>query len=548
MAQTREIPVEDGTSEIPRLEDTPQIRAQSGVGRAVARNTVIVMVAFVLSRVLGLVRDIIIAHVFGTSDQLGLYYAAFRIPDTIFLLTIGGVVGSAFIPVFSALRQQGRLEASWLLSSTLINSSMIIIALAGLLAAWFAPALVGHVIAPALTLPQQEKTVELTRIVLLSPLFLGLGGWAQGILNAENRFALSAFAPIFYNLGIILGALLLTPFIGINGLAWGVIVGSFFHFTSQIPGLARVGMQYSLRLNLRDPGVGEVARLIGPRLIGQFAFQANFIIITALATIIGASAVAAINYAYGLLMLPFGVFALSLSTVIFPTLTAQYARGNIGQLSSTLWSGVRTLIFISAACAGGLLALRYQIIALLYQHGDFTAQSTELVAAPLLWFSLGLISYSVVEVLTRTFYAMHDTRTPVVVAVCTVLLNGLFAVLLLGPLGHGGLALSLAASTTCELALLLYFLRRRLASVPSEAGEERATLQSALKSIAAAVLMTIVLLGLNALLGNWGAGNLITQALRVAFSIALGGAVYLSAAWLLGSREISTAMKLVRRR
>ncbi len=541
MAQTRQFPVED---------EQPEGAAQptASVGRAVARNTIIVMTAFVLSRMLGLGRDIILAAVFGTGNGLGAYVAAFRVPDTIFLLVIGGVVGSAFIPVFSAMRQHKEYDASWRLTSTLINISLVIISLVGIVAALLAPQLVGGIIAPGFKPEQQALTVDLTRIMLLSPLFLGLGGWAQGVLNAENRFALSAFAPIFYNLGIISGALLLAPTFGVYGLAWGVVIGAFLHFASQVPGLIKVGMRYQLRLNLRDRGVGQVVRLIGPRLIGQLAFQANFIIITALASGLGEDRVSAINYAYGLMMLPFGVFALSLSTVIFPTLTAQFARRETTQMRATLWMGVRVLVFISAACAGGLLALRYQIIALLYQHGPrFTATATELVAEPLLWFSLGLVSYSVVEVLTRSFYAMQDTRTPVKIAVATVLLNALFAVSLIGPLGQSGLALSLAASTTCELMMLLYFLRRRFAR-ENEAGQERETLISALKSSAAAAVMAAVLLGLNTLLGNWGMDSTAGELVRVSSSIALGGAVYLAVARLLGSRELNEAISLVRRR
>lgn len=540
MAQTQQFPAEN-PEEQPKTPTQP-----ANVGRAVARNTLIVMFAFVLSRILGLVRDILIAFTFGTGNGLGEYNAAFRIPDTIFLLVIGGVVGSAFIPVFSGLRQNDD-AASWRLTSTMINSSLIIVALAGLVAALFAPALVGSIIAPAFNKEQQQTTVNLTRIMLLSPLFMGLGGWAQGVLNAENRFTLSAFAPIFYNLGIIFGALFLAPPFGIYGLAWGVVVGSALHFISQVPGLLRVGMHYSLRLNLRDTGVTAVFRLIGPRLIGQLAFQANFILITALASGFGPEKVAAINYAYGLMMLPYGVFALSLSTVIFPTLTAQFARDELAQMRRTLWAGVRVLVFLAAASAAGLFALRYQIIELLYAHGGkFTPESTEIVAQALLWFSLGLVAYCVVEVLTRTFYAMQDTRTPVIVAVAAVLLNAALAWPLSAILGHGGLALSLTISTTGELIILLILLHRRFANAADARAEERATLISALKSIIAALVMGGALLGLIRLINLRSAGTLL-ELLLVTGSIILGAAIFLAVATILRSREVSEALRLMRR-
>ena len=233
-------------------------------GRRLALNTAIVGGAFVLSRILGLLREAVVAGQFGTSRDYDAYVAAFGIPDTLFLLIIGGAVGSAFIPVFTALGRGGKTEASWRLASTLINASVVLLSLGGILMSLFAPALVDWVIAPG---PNVDKALvaDLTRILLLSPLFMGLGGWAQGILNSHGSFALPALAPVFYNMAIIAGAIFLVPQFGIYGLAWGVVAGAMLHFGLQTPGLRGVGMRYSPRLNLRDEGAGEVGKTVGVR-------------------------------------------------------------------------------------------------------------------------------------------------------------------------------------------------------------------------------------------------------------------------------------------
>src|SRR5687767_2093411 len=300
-----------GASDAPIIPDEltlpPTSRPPRKTQNRLALNTLIVGGAFVLSRVLGLVREAVLAGQFGTGDQYDAYVAAFRVPDTLFLLIIGGAVGSAFIPVFTAHLRKGDEESAWHLASTLMNASMLILGLGGLLMAFFAPQLVATLIAPAMSPTQQALVVDLTRILLLSPLFMGLGGWAMGILNARQNFTLPALAPVAYNLAIIAGALFLAPIWGIYGLAWGVVVGALLHFGVQLPGLRRAAMRYTLRMNFRDSGVGEVSRLILPRIVGQAAFQANIIAMTNIGSFLPSGRISALNYAYLLMMLPHGV-------------------------------------------------------------------------------------------------------------------------------------------------------------------------------------------------------------------------------------------------
>lgn len=516
-------------------------------GRRLAVNTLIVGGAFILSRVLGLVREAVIAAQFGTSPEASAYQTAFGIPDTLFLLIIGGAVGSAFIPVFTGIMSKGKEADAWKLASTLINASLVLLSLGCIVMTIAAPALVSTIIAPGPGV-NQELVVELTRILLLSPLLMGLGGWAMGILNARQHFTLPALAPVAYNLAIIFGVLVFAGLLqmGIYGVAWGVVLGAALHFGVQVPGLVRAGMKYSLRLNVRDMGVREVARLLGPRIIGQAAFQANVVGAKSIATGIVGGSVAVFNYAYLIMILPHGVFAMSLATTTFPTMAAQYGEGNLEGLRNTLSRAIRVLLFLTLPAAVGMFALRSEIVATLFEFGKFGRDSTELVANTLSYFALGLVAYAVVEVLTRAFYALHDTRTPVMVSVSTVALNLAFSALLVFGLkwDQQGLALSLAATTTLEMVMLWLFLGKKL---PGWQLAADGMLPSIVKSSLSALAMGVVLLGLHSIIPV-PIGSKLASILFAAGGIGTGAAVYAGAALLLRSEELGEAVRLVLRR
>lgn len=528
---------------------TGGIGSMGSVGRRMALNTAIVGGAFVLSRVLGLVREAVIVSQFGASPQLDGYQAAFGVPDTLFLLVIGGAVGSAFIPVFTALMRKGRDTQAWHLTSTLINASIVLLSLGGILLGIFAPALVGWLIFPGRDASQQASVVELTRIMLLSPLFLGLGGWAMGILNARQHFLLPALAPVVYNLSIIAGALLLAPSMGITGIAWSVVAGSLLHFGVQVPGLVRAGMRYSLRLNLRDEGAVQVGKLILPRILGQAAFQTNIVAMRSIASFLRAGSVVAFTYSYLIMILPHGVFAMSLATVTFPTMAAQSAEGDLGAMRSTLARAIKALLFLTIPSAVGMFILRSEIVATLFQLGRFDQRDTQFVASALGYFALGLVAYAVVEVITRAFYALHDTRTPVIASVITVLLNlGLAATLALGlDMNADGLALSLAITTTLEMALLWILLGRKL---PGWGLRSDGLLTSISKSAAATLVMGAVLylllIGRDAL--HISTTSKLGAVLFAGTGVVVGGLVYVGVARLLRSEEVEQAAGLLLRR
>nr|PZN60849.1 MAG: murein biosynthesis integral membrane protein MurJ [Sphaerobacter thermophilus] len=513
--------------------------------RSVAANATIVAAAFVVSRVLGLLREILIARQFGTSGDYDAYVAAFRIPDLLFLVVMSGAFGSAFIPVFAGFLSRGEQDRAWRLASAVLTYTVLTLLVVGQLVFLFAGPLMRDIVAPGLAPPQQDLAVNITRLLLLSPLLLGLGAAAQGMLQAQDAFTLPAVAPILYNLGIIAGALLLAPTMGVYGLAFGVIVGAAGHAGIQFVGLIRRGMHFSPTLSRRVQGLGEVARLMAPRLVGQAAFQINFIVMTNFASRLGESKVSAINYAYQVFMLPHGVLALSLSTVIFPMMARQYELNQLDDLKVTLRGALGPLIFLTFPASVGLFAFRTSIVQVLFQFGSFSDESTRLVAQALAYFSVGLVAFAVVEAVTRAFYAMHDTRTPVTVAIVTVIANIALSAYLAPRLGHGGLALSIALTTIVEMAILLTVLYRRIG------GLGRGLLESTIKAAAATAIMAVVALrfaGPLAQVTDPSDGRSIAGMVMFVVTLGATGITYLVSAYYLRAPELFETLDRVRSR
>jgi len=429
-------------------------------------NTLIVAGGTLLSRVLGLARDVIIAGRFGTGPEIEAYRAAFALVDIIYIVIAGGALGSAFIPVFTGLLTEERAEDAWRLASGMLNLALVALVLACSLMALLAHPLVALTVGQGYGEAQRELTVRVLRLLLLQPVLLGLGGLTKATLESFDRFALPALGANLYNLGIIGGALLLAP-LGIYGLVAGVLAGAALFLLVQLPGLRAIQMRYTPVLRLDLPGLRQIGRLLGPRLFGQSAWQIGLIAITSAASTLGQGAQAANAAALQLMMLPHGLIALSLGTVIFPRLARLFSEGDRAGLRDTALGAVRGVLFLALPAAVLLAALRYPLLRALFQRGAFDALSTALTAQALLFYALGLAAFAAAEIVVRTFYAMQDTRTPVLVGVGTVLVNIALAWSLprLG-LGVGGLALSFSIANTLEFSLLLVLLGRRLGGLP----------------------------------------------------------------------------------
>ncbi len=444
----------------PGLATRPVARS----GPTLAVSALIVAAAFVLSRILGLAREVILAGQFATGPEMDAYVSAFRIPDLLFLVVMAGAFGAAFIPVFGQYLAKDDQERAWRLASSVLTwAGASVLILSGLCFLLARPLM--HVVAPGFDQETEDMAVRLMRILLLSPVFLGLGIAAKGILEAHSQFTLPAIAPLVYNVAIIIGAVFFVPEYGIYAVGWAVIIGALGHFLVQVPGLVRAGMRFRPSLKRNVEGLGEVARLFGPRVIGLAVFQVNFIAVTAFASTTGESSVSAINFAWQLLMLPHGVLALSISTVAFPTLAALHSTGDKERFRSTLDRSLRPLLFLSIPSGIGLFLLRKPIVQVIFENGNFDAESTRLVVAPLAVFAAGLLGYALTEILTRVFYALRDTMTPVITGVLTVVLNLLLCVLFMDSLGYTGLALALSVTTGAEAVILLLFLRDRIGHV-----------------------------------------------------------------------------------
>ena len=434
-------------------------RARSGA----LISSLIVMGGFVLSRITGLLRDIVISARFGTSPEYGAYIAAFRITDLLYILVIGGALGSSFIPVFIQVwDRDGQLKA-WRLASAVLTWTMIILTAASALLWLSAPtaarwAYGSDSFSPALL----ELTVGFTRLFLLSPLLLGLGGLAMAALNARERFALPALAPTLYNLGIILGALLLTPSLGIWGLAWGVVLGSLLYLLFQIPGLLQIGLRLRLNLGRDLDELSTVARQMGPRVLGQSAAHLSTLITAALAARLdrGLELLAGLNYAFQIMLLPYGIFSLSLSTVAYPTLARLNAEQRLDELRDLVRRTLGTILFLTAPAAVALIILGLPIVRLLLQRGVFDETSLRDTTGALLGYAAALPAFAASEILIRTFYAMQRTWVPVLVGIFQVGLNLLLGLLLSGR-GIEGLAIAFTLANNLE-ALLLFLLLPRI--------------------------------------------------------------------------------------
>ncbi len=497
----------------------------------------VVALGFLGSRLLGLLRTVVIAHQFGTSPDLDAYFVAFRIPDLVFQLLAGATLGSAFIPTFARVLNASGERAAWRLASSVLNLVFLATLVAALVGLLLAPCLV-PITAPGLgddTAQHAQLTslaVDLTRIMLISPVLFAVSGMFMGILNARHHFLAPALAPMFYNASIIVAALFSND---VKVLAFAVVIGALLHLLVQIPALALVGMRWERLTEWRDKAVREVGRLMGPRVIGLAAFQINFLIATFFASIVSSGAISAINYAWLIVMTPLGLFGMAISTAVFPRMAEQAAREE-GELKDTLWTSLRLILFLSIPSSVGLMVLAKPLTAFLLQGGAFGSSSTDLVVGALVLYAVALFAHSGIEILSRGFYAMSDTRTPVAFAVLSMLINLALSIALVWPFGVKGLAASLSVATIVEFTLLARTLRRRLPG-----SDDARTVRSVLRTAAGALVMAEVIalwLALLELMGLLDLANKPDAALALIGGVALGAASYLWVCRLLGSEEV----------
>jgi putative peptidoglycan lipid II flippase len=511
----------------------------------IARSASKVMIALLLSNVTNLISLILNATTFGTQANMDAFLAANRVSETLFVLMAGGALGSAFIPTYTGLLTKGERNPAWKLASAIANLLLVMLILGAVLAAIYAQPLVHYVLAPGFANdPGQEAlTVNLLRIMLPSAVIFGLSGLVMGILNSHQVFFIPALTPAMYRLGMIFGVVFLTPNMGIFGLAWGVLIGACLHLLLQIPSLLRLKGSYIPTFGLKIADVRQVGLLMLPRVFGVAVVQLNFWVNTRLASQMSEGSVTGITWGLTMMLMPEAIIAQSVAMAALPTLSAQFAQDKIEDLRTSLASSLRGILLLAIPASIGLILLREPIVALMLQYGKFTEASTQLISWALLWYSAGLVGHCVVEILARAFYAMHDTKTPVLVGAVAMGLNVVFSLLFsawfarIGWMPHGGLALANSLATGLEAISLYILMRRRLAGLEG---------QRIAKGIGQAVLATLVMV-----LVVWGWMTLTNG--RQAWLTGGGGVVFGCLIYGLGVMalkvpEVQSMLNLLRRR
>src|SRR3989449_2650280 len=456
---------------------------------SVARASIIMIAPLVASRVLGWLRLSVIGATFGQSPQLDAFWAAFRIPNAGFDLLVAGALASAFIPVFTGYLAREREEEGWRVASSVLNAVVLLLVAFSAVMWLLAPILVPVVVAPGFSGDQLALTVDLTRLMLLSPIFMGLSSLTTGILNSYRQFLSGAIAPLVYNAVIILFTLFAAPFLGIHAVALGVVVGALVMWLVQIPELTFRRTRYSFSLDLGHPGVRDVLRLAGPRTIALGAVQIVFFVDTNLASSMPGGSLTALNYAFQLMLLPLGVFSIAISAAIFPTLSHYASLGQVTRMRDSVQQAIRWILFLTLPTVILMIVLRRPIVNLLFQYGNFGSEAREATQAAFLFYSLGLAGHALVQIIARAYYASRDTTTPLALTLIAIGLNVVLDVLLAPILFINGLALANSISTLVEAVLLLALLapRARLRLVGLGV--------SSLKQVCASLFMGVAMFG-----------------------------------------------------
>jgi putative peptidoglycan lipid II flippase len=511
--------------------------------RTLARAGLILTLAFFISRVLGWLRLVVISTSFGAEGDLDAYFAAFRIPDLIFQLVAAGAISSALIPVLSQLLGNDEEARAWRVVSTVIN--LMLLALLGLsvFVAVFAPVLIPF-FTPGFDVVQNELTVRLTRLMLLSPVLLALGAIASSVLNTQGRFAASAMAPLLYNLAIIVAAVVLAPLMGVEALAIGVVVGSLLHLLVQLPALVgRRRFKYDFQMDLGDSAARQSLLLMAPRALGLGTTQITFLVNTTLASGLGTGSIVAYNVAFTVLQIPLGVIGLPLGVVLLPSMSRAIASGATKEFAAIVLRSLRLLLYVMLFLTAITMVLRRQVVTMLFDYGRFDERAIDLTANTLLYFLIGLAGHSMIVILARAFYSAQDTRTPVTAAIISVAVNVLVSVATVGTLGLSGLALGIAAGAWVEAGILVVLLWQRTPGIHLES-LVRAMVEFLIGSVLSALAAVGVVRLTEGLVGTDPVKVLVIAQSAAAFAAAV--AVYVAYSWLLRIPELPQLFSLTR--
>ena len=519
----------------------PSEPAAGSAATRLARSAGVVGAATLTSRLLGLVRDQVLAYLFGAGNAMDAFNVATRIPNLLRDLFAEGAMSAAFVPAFMRrLTHEGRAEA-WRLGNQLLNALVVVtgaFVLAGML---FAEPLVRLLAGSYADVPGKlELTVFLTRLLLPFLTLVAVAAALMGMLNSLNRFFTPALSPAMYNVGIILSGALLVPLMPGLGLdpivaiAVGALLGGMGQVALQVPALLREGFRYRATLDPSDPGLRHILRLMGPGTLAGAAVQINLLVNMVLATGQGTGAVSWLGYAFRVMYLPIALFGVSIASATLPVVSRHAAREDIDGIRDAVSRALRLMLAVNVPATVGLIALGVPVVQLIFERGSFTPEDTAATAAALLFYAPGLAGYSAVRIAVPCFYALGSSVTPTAISMAAVTLNIVLNLLLVERMGYRGLALGTSIAALANAVILLAVLRRRLHGLDLH----RVLTVFAKITVASAAMGAAACMTHGRLLEAWPGAELVTRLGRVSTSIALGVAVLAAAALLLRIREL----------
>ena len=461
-------------------------------GRVVSA-ALIIGIASLGSRLVGLLRERALTTAFGAGDTFDAFVAAFRLPDLIFNFVVVGAMSAAFIPLFTeklVASKQGKHEEAFDFALSILHLVLVVIAVLSGLYAIFADSLV-PLIAPGFAGEKLTQTIQLTRIMALQPILLAVSFVLSGVLNSFKRFVVYAIAPIMYNLGIIFGVLVLVPRMGIMGLAWGVVLGAALHMVVQLPSVIKVGMRWRPVMHWAGEDVRKLRRMILPRMFGLAGQQVNLLIVTIIGSTLAAGSITVFHLANNVQSLPIGVFGIAFAQAAFPTLAEQVARGRMAAFRDTLTRSFRYILFFVVPASGFFFLLRSQIIRVLFGAGRFDWEDTILTYETFGLLLISLFAQATIPLLARAFYVRQNTAIPVAISLLSIATNLVLALLLAPSMGVQGLALAFSVAAIVQLVALLGILHWQL-----DGFNDRVVIFSMIKIALAAVLAGAVVQGL----------------------------------------------------
>jgi putative peptidoglycan lipid II flippase len=527
--------------------------------RPLARSAGLIGLATFSSRILGLIRDQLFAIYFGAGAAMDAFYVAARVPSLLRDLFAEGAMSAAFVPTFTRYLTMHGKDAAWRLGSQVLNALVFITGVLVIVGIVFTEPFLGLFARGYVDDPQQlSLTATLTRITLPFLTLIAVAAAFMGMLNALRRFFAPAISPAIFNVASIISLIVLYPLLvrwgqpPILALAIGMLIGGLAQILAQVPSLRREGFRHALVLDPRDRGLREVLLLMGPGTIGVAAAQVNLFVNTALATHAETGAVTWLQWAFRLMYLPIGIFGVSVATAAIPEVARHAALGETDAMRRTLSMGFRLMLMLSVPATIGLIVLSEPIMSLLFQWGAVTPQAAVMSAAALAFYAPGLAGYSIVKLVSPSFYALRDARTPVTVSVISIVINLVLNLWLFRLMGFRGLALGTAIAATVNALLLLVLLSRKIGGI-----DAARVLTAFLKISVASAIMGAAVWAVDgwlaarlpeALLLRGTAGIAVARSVRVFGAIGVGLGVLALAAHLLHIEEFRTAMQRVVRR